>query len=186
MADTPVSLRAIEALKKWRPASVRMHLADGHIDSIAVPEQRKKWVQVQAVLEKSHWYRLEAMSKKGELLGIVENDEPAGDLEDIGETATTGESARLLQLMLSAQDHALDRQTKLIDTMLQNNLALSKVLMSRLDTLENSHGAMLEAMRELMTGDELSSGDAIAGMLAAVAQSKIVTPKPAPKPNGKK
>lgn len=178
----------IDQLRKLQPQSLLVHLADGRDMSVAIPARKKKWAQVGATLEKLRWFQLEALDGKGQVLDVIDNEDGASELEDLEFDGAAGEQAKFLQLMLKAQDVALGRQASLIDTMLKNNLELSKTLMARLNALETSHGATLEALRELMTNDagELQSGDAIAGMLGHLVTQKALPPAPTNSGKGKK
>lgn len=171
---SPGTVKAIEELKRLQPQSLCVHLAEGRDLSVAVPSRKRKWAALAVTLDKLRWDTLEALDGKGQVLGIVENEETGG-LEDLEFDGNAGEVSRHLQLMLHAQDVALSRQTALIDKMLSNNLELSRVLMSRLNALETSHANALETLNELMTdrpAGELTSGDAIMEMLGKVAESK--------------
>jgi hypothetical protein len=178
MADTAIAggRGIITALKRWNPASVRVHLADGRTEQVAIPGRKnRRWVQVEKTLSQLRWVRLEALDAKGAIIDVLDNDAPASELEDLDGTGTQNETARMLQLMLRAQEVALARQDKLVNTMLGNNLELSKVLMSRLNALEASHGSMLDLMREKMLelgGDDMKSGDDIMAMLDKLEKAK--------------
>lgn len=183
-ADSSVDcLAAIEALRKLQPKSIRAHLADGRTEQIAVPTTRKKWAHVSVTLTKLRWLSLEALDAQGGILGVVENDTPAGALEDLeGETAgKVGETRAMLQLFLRAQDVALARQEKIINTTLSMNARLCETLMSRLNALEKAHHAHLdriEQLREALTeaddGDEpgAMSGELLRELLPAIRKRK--------------
>jgi len=156
------SLRAVEALKKWRAQSARVFLADGRNELVPVPARRNKWVQVQSALESLPWVKLEGLDSKGGILGVIENDEPATALEDLTDipSAKVGEVSGLLGLMLRAQDVALGRHTDVVTKMLDLNTKLAEVLMNRLTAMERKYQELLDGMRDLMedtAGDRFES-----------------------------
>lgn len=167
-SSTPTG-RAVEALKRCGPTSVRVFLADDRTETLAVPTNRKKWSRVAATLEKLRWWKLEALNAQGEILEVQENDEPAEDLEDIGELATGGEVARMVQLMLHGQDVALRRHESIVEKMLKVNVQLSEVLMQRLTAVEKAYQANLTALGKLTArAEEEEPGEMSGKVLAAI------------------
>lgn len=154
----PDSVRAVEALKRWRAQAARVFLADGRNETVPVPSRRNKWKQVQMALESLPWVRLEGLDSKGGILGVIENDEPATGLEDLADipSAKVGEVSALLGLMLRAQDVALGHNTGIVTKTMDLNNRLADVLMSRLTAMERKYQELLDTLRELM---EESGGD---------------------------
>jgi hypothetical protein len=132
-------------------------LLDGETKDVAIPGKRKKWAQVLSILDKLSWIRLECLNAKGSVVDIIENDDPAEDLEDLD--GYGGQVHQLTGLMLKAQDIALRRnadQTKQQNEMI---LGLAKLLMERLNALEKGFAANLKmaqrfAMAAAESGDE--------------------------------
>ena len=135
---------------------VRVFLADGRTETIAVPSKRKKWAQVSSALESLHWQKLEALDSKGAILGVEHNDEPATALEDLSdiENAKVGETRGFLQLMLRAQDVALGRHTEVVTKTMELNTKLAQVLMDRLTVMEKRYQQLLDAFEEKAEGGD--------------------------------
>ena len=174
----------LRALKKLRPFALRVELADGTQENLAVPQKHRKWQAVEAMLEKLRWVQISALDGKGQVVGIFDNDAVAGELEDLEleDSPATGQLARLAQLFLHGQDVALRRQESLIDRVLTINLKLSDVLMSRLDSLERSYQQNLKELQKLMMSEgdseEMMSTPLVQGLLMKAAMSMGQKPTP--------
>lgn len=101
-------------LRRIAPHKVRVYDASDEYRDVAVPTRRRKWAQVIATIEARPWVRCELLDKSGAALGYVENDGPAGDVEEIGAPATSraAEQRWLLELMIKAQTTALNFRDK--------------------------------------------------------------------------
>lgn len=104
MSDT-----LLATLKRWAPRKVRVYNSDDEHRDVAVPERRRKWESVINAIEARPWVRCELLDKGGAVLAYVENDGPAGDVEDItGPTANRqAEMKWILDAVLAAQKVAL-------------------------------------------------------------------------------
>lgn len=101
-------------LRRISPHKVRVYDASDEYRDVAVPTRRRKWAQVIATIEARPWVRCELLDKSGAALGYVENDGPAGEVEDLGGAATprAAEQRWLLELMIKAQTTALSFRDK--------------------------------------------------------------------------
>lgn len=147
-------------LRRIAPHKVRVYdAADEHRD-VAVPTRRRKWAQVIATIEARPWVRCELLDKSGAALGYVENDGPAGEVEELTgrETGRAGEQRWLLELMIKAQTTALNFRDK-------------------------EHAALLQGVREMMTVQTDAMRETIALMreqrdiVAETAQLKAAAEK---------
>lgn len=101
-------------LRRIAPHKVRVYDASDEYRDVAVPTRRRKWAQVISTIEARPWVRCELLDKSGAALGYVENDGPAGEVEDLGGGATprAAEQRWLLELMIKAQTTALSFRDK--------------------------------------------------------------------------
>lgn len=101
-------------LRRIAPHKVRVYDAADEYRDVAVPTRRRKWAQVIATIEARPWVRCVLMDKAGGELGYVENDGPAGEVEDLssGPTPRAAEQRWLLELMIKAQTTALTYRDK--------------------------------------------------------------------------
>lgn len=74
----------LATLKKHNPARVRVYNGDDDTRDVAVPTRRKKWDQVVRAIDGKAWSRCELLDKSGAVLGYVDNEGPAREVEDIG------------------------------------------------------------------------------------------------------
>jgi hypothetical protein len=147
-------------------------LADDRTETVAIPGKRKKWSHVQNTLDSLRWWKLEALNAQGAILGVIENDEPAEDLEELTDyQGATSEQAKLLSLMLRAQDVALRRHEGIVEKMLKVNVQLSEVLMARLNTLEKAYQSNLTALQKAAGAE---GGDGMGEMMSSAAIEAIM------------
>lgn len=101
-------------LRRIAPHKVRVYDASDEYRDVAVPTRRRKWAQVIATIEARPWVRCVLLAKDGGELGYVENDGPAGEVEDLtaGPTSRASEQRWLLELMIKAQTTALTYRDK--------------------------------------------------------------------------
>lgn len=107
--------RLIGKLRQLAPAKVRVVNASDEAYDVAVPNRRKRWSQVTETIESRPWVRAELMDKYGAVLGFVENDGAAGEIEELGATAAGGKMGDMrigLELMLRSQHTALSFRDK--------------------------------------------------------------------------
>lgn len=101
-------------LRRIAPHHVRVYDSSDDYRDVAVPTRRRRWAQVIETIEARPWTRCELMDKAGAILGYVENNAPAGELEDIGarDTPQMANGRWLLDMMIRAQTTALTFRDK--------------------------------------------------------------------------
>jgi hypothetical protein len=104
-----MNTKLLASLKRFNPAKVRAYAGDDDARDIAVPTRRKKWATVIETVEARSWSRVELLDKSGAVLGYVENDEPARDLEDLdgAQRKVRSEAEWIVQLVIKAQRDAV-------------------------------------------------------------------------------
>lgn len=109
-----VAEQLLTHLRRIAPHKVRVYDASDEHRDVAVPTRRRKWAQVIATIEARPWVRCELLDKAGAVLGYVENEGPAGELEELAGpgTARASEQRWLLELMIKAQTTALNFRDK--------------------------------------------------------------------------
>jgi len=172
------------ALKRCKPVALRALLADNTSRELAPPGgKRKNWKRMVETLDRMPWVQAELLDTTGRVVDVVDNDEPAGELEDLAGVAQTGQVANLLNLMLRAQDMALKRNAEQNSQLATTVLKLADVLMRRLDSLERGYAANLKVAQQFVRqmGDEdeelLSDGPVGALMPLLAAKALGVPPE---------
>jgi len=105
-----VADRLVQKLRQLAPDKVRVYDGSGEHRDVKVPNRRKRWSPVIEAIEAKPWVQCELLDKSGAVLGYVENDGEAKELEGL-----TGGSAKdrwFLEMMLKAQDTALKWRNK--------------------------------------------------------------------------
>lgn len=99
----------LDALKKHKPATLRVTLADGDERDVPIGRNRAKWAAAQRTLDAWVWTRLELRDPKGGVLATLVSD----DATTPDEAPRAGNDvASLVALMLKAQDVAMQRHTE--------------------------------------------------------------------------
>jgi len=202
-AVRPVSseAEAVEALKGWKPYSLRVVLLDGGERDVAVSARRNRWAVARQILAGLPWVTIEALDRKKAILGILQRDDGAdapadADQDDDDGTFVTIREEKLLDLLLRAQKIALDGQAGIMKTFLDQQAKLMSAMTDRNLRLEDELYQRAAEVRRLMTsvgegdgggkGDGLMSTEMIVGLMKMAG---AMSPPPAvtrPKPNGAK
>lgn len=77
--------KLLHTLRKLNPAKVRVYASesDDKPRDIAVPTRRRKWAAVIEAIEARAWVSCEMLDKGGAVLGYVDNNSPAGELQEL-------------------------------------------------------------------------------------------------------
>lgn len=203
MSVNETELETVRAeLVRHMPHRVRAYRGEVLLNEVPVPPGRKRWAAVLAVIARIDWTRLELVDRSGGLLGICERaegmvaDDDQGDDGAIAKEASqhAARDARLLELMLRAQQVALDnRQTETqvainactssVRILTDAVAALAQVHRMTLDTQARAFAAAVESE----TPEALESNKMFAQM-APMILGRMLAPSPPPvvesKPNG--
>jgi hypothetical protein len=105
-----VADRLLAKLRQLAPHRVRVYDGSGEHRDVSVPNRRKRWSAVIEAIEAKTWVQCELLDKGGAVLGYVENDGEAKELEQL---SPGGAKDRwFLEMMLKAQDTALKWRNK--------------------------------------------------------------------------
>jgi hypothetical protein len=198
-----VADRLLVKLRQLAPHKVRVYdNSDDHRD-VAVPQRRKRWSQVIETIEGKPWVRVELLDKSGAVLGYVENDGEAKELESLA----SGGSARdrwFLEMMLKAQDTALkwrnkehaDLLTGMRDLLEVNTHATRELVeifrvqrdvsadVAAMQAAAANGGDMDQIIKLIEASPQLMQ--TFAPLLGMLFRKKIAAPKSDTKPNGVK
>lgn len=126
-----VGAKLLASLRRTAPVKVRAFDAEDTPRDIAVPTRRKRWSQVVATIESRPWVRVELLDKSGAVLGYVENDGPADEIEELGPSGPAGaqiaQARWYLDTMIKAQTAALSFRDKEHSALLQGMVNLLQV-----------------------------------------------------------
>lgn len=170
MADTSsTSLDLLMGkLKSWQPLSLDVLCADGATKQLAVPAKRRKWQTLQHMLEHLEWVRVEA--KRGDkIVGFFENPDfaAAEEIEDLEFSGATGEVAKLLSLMLRAQDVALSRRGNESKAALDALVKVVGIQGTRLQHLERVYASNISMVQSMVKKLGGAADDEIGDMSGA-------------------
>jgi hypothetical protein len=186
MGATTASIdSAISKVKAWQPSALRVTLIDGEVKDVAVPIRKRKWQAIRSVLEGLDWVKFEALDKKGQIVGVYEAPEAKqvaavteeDDAGDVAEDAFFVAVRRQTSLMLRAQDVALKRQSETQGQLLDQAVALLKVLTERTINLEKMYASNLTLVQELSMGgpeEEPMQSDALLKALAPAMAKRLI------------
>lgn len=133
-----VADRLLAKLRQLAPAKVRVSDGSGETRDIAVPNRRKRWDPVIRAIEAKPWVQCELLDKSGAVLGYIENDGEAKELESL--SPGSAKDRWFLEMMLKAQDMALKWRSKEHESLMQG-------MANMLDVQTRSMHEMIELMR---------------------------------------
>lgn len=144
------------ALRRWRPAKVRVTV-EGEQRDVAVPgSKRHRWETVARLVMSLDWTRVELLDPKGALLHFVEaevappDEEPAGaDILDVDKAigaapAGMDREHTLIALVLKAQQVVLANQAATLATVVASHQEMLRTAWTRLEHLEATFGRTLQ------------------------------------------
>lgn len=198
----------VERLKAAQPSRVRVYDVDGVHRDVSVAKHRRRWSALAATISHYSWERVECLDGRGGVVAVITREAPpAAGLEDLATSPAgkagevTAQASGLLALMLKAQDVALERQHRMMQTVMDQQSKLLGLVADRLTAAERAQREDLRTIRELVLeladteahGIELEgqSGNALmalAPQLLAALAGKRKGPEgspPGPGPNGK-
>lgn len=73
----------LATLKRHNPHKVRAYNGEDDSRDIAVPQRRRRWASVIEAIEARAWSRVEMLDKSGAVLGYVDNEGAARDVEEL-------------------------------------------------------------------------------------------------------
>lgn len=170
--------RLLAQLRRCAPVKVRVYDAQEESRDVAVPTRRKKWSQVVETIEARPWMRVEMLDKSGAVLGYVDNDGPAEELEDIGSDDRRGGSVfrerAMLELMIKAQTTALQYRDKEHTTLLQN---VSVILQTNANVMQETIALMRMQRDEAMQVAQLRAEAEQGGEMGEIVKLIEASPK---------
>jgi hypothetical protein len=172
-----VGVRLLASLRRCAPVKVRVYDAQDESRDVAVPTRRKRWSQVVETIEARPWVRVEMLDKAGAVLGYVENDGPAEELEDLDADRRGGGMFReraLMEMLIKAQRMALEFRDKEHTTLLQN---VSVILQTNANVMQETIAIMRLQRDEAVSIAEVRAEAAAGGDLGEVVKLIEASPK---------
>lgn len=133
-------------LAKHRPARVVVFQGDAEVRKLNVPNTKKRWQTVLAVLAKLEFTRIELHDRAGGLLSVW--DAPVDDEAPPAAASVTAREEGLLRLMLAAQKEALAHQRAESAAASAACVQALGVLSSAVESLASVHRATLESQAQ--------------------------------------
>lgn len=137
---------AIEDIKRYAPASLKVTLSDGTEKPVAVPKAGNRWARTSQVLDSLLWVQIECLDKDGKLLGVIEDD---GDVEaaDEGVEGET-ELARAVMRMSTDVMRTTMKETRLtFDAQLRGQASLLEAMVEGMRQLSDTYKTILQVQQ---------------------------------------
>lgn len=141
-------------LKSHNPKRVRAYNSDDETRDIAVPERRRKWASVIEALNARPWSHAELLDKSGAILATVQNDEPAGELEEL--TPSTGragdpivQAERIAVLVQRSVTAALSHREREHETLLRAQSEVVREMVAGMRSLAGLYREQLAVERDV-------------------------------------
>lgn len=111
--------KLLAKLLATRPVVVKAYSNDEDFREIPVPERRRKWKAIVAIVEARPWVRVEMLDKRGGILGYLDNDDvdevevlPAAITKEAEANPAFSLALAVNELMLRSQNAALEARDK--------------------------------------------------------------------------
>jgi uncharacterized membrane protein YqiK len=170
--ETSTTRKLLATLKLHNPHRVAVYSGDTDDEprKVAVPTRRRKWSQVIAAITARPWSRVELLDKAGDVLGYVDNDAEAGDVEDLGTSrALAGQAGQVMlaermnAMCERAAERALSARRTEVDMILRANAAV-------VEQMTSAMSSMATTLREVADArEEKANAEADAALAAAAA-----------------
>ena len=163
------------AVRKHRPALVAVIDDDGTEKTIKPVGRKGRWERVVASVPPDA-ARVELRDNDGDVVFALQPDDDDAPAKAPPASGLSGEVERMLDLMLRAQQSALDRQRSQLDSLLHGYSQLAQVLASRLGSLERTYSDVMRAQYEAAasSGAETeNSADALLSQFAPLAMAAM-------------
>ena len=145
--------KLLATLKRHTPFTVVAYNGEDDSRTIAVPQRRRRWATVIAAVDARPWTRIELLDKSKSVLGYVDNEGPAGDIEDIspsfagvGGQLLLGE--RIAALALKSVKEALTSRDTETRELLQAQGAVVREMAAAVTSLGEVYQAQREAVED--------------------------------------
>lgn len=141
---------ALAELQRLKPAKLRVYTRDSEEPkAVAIPANRKRWERLGTTLEGLDWTRIEALDPRGNITGIVANendDAPAAAADtELGDVDVATGFEPLLNLMLKSQQMALQQQTAMIKPLIDGQARLVETVTAALGAVAGAYRMALAA-----------------------------------------
>jgi len=153
------AVEAVEAIKRFTPAALKVTLTDGTERPVAVARAGNRWARIIAVLDKLSWSVIECLDKDGRVLGIVESepDEDDDQEDDVGDGGD-----RYMARVLTDVMRATMRETRLMfDAQLKGQAELLNAMTDGMRHLSDTYRTALQVQQaHLMAPPGPNEGEA--------------------------
>lgn len=145
--------RLLATLKRHSPHKVRVYAGDTDDKprDIAVPTRRRRWASVIEAIEARAWSKCEMLDKSSAVLGYIDNDEQAADVEDLSDTRQTktrSDVEWITAMMLKVHEKALASRDAETVTILRAQGDVVRELTSAMRELSGIYREQREAAEE--------------------------------------
>lgn len=183
----------LETLRKVRPSVVMVRRQEGEPIKLALRKGRARWESAAATVESMVGVEeVELRDLSGGVVGVWSPDlDPSIVPMDAPEPAvgSAGDTARMLELMLRAQQAALQAQAEMLRPMVDGYRTLLTTVTDRLTAMERNYSGVLRAQFEAVTataqaqvqasvdGDGGMKSDALMAQVIPIALQKLAESK---------
>lgn len=137
-------------LRLAKPHSLRVYSADREdADLVAVSTKRDRWKRCNVVLDAMSWTRIECLSKNGEIIDTLQQDDESVDADGKKVKAVPqSEEERWLNLMINAQRLALENHAHMLQPLIDGYVRIIDGMGVRESALEQRLERQLEVAYE--------------------------------------
>lgn len=132
---------AIEDIKRYAAASLKVTLQDGTEKAVAVPKAGNRWARTSQILDSLLWVQIECLDKDGRLLGVIEDDE-----DDMAGEALESENESniaLARLLADVQRSTMKETRLMFDVQLRGQGQLLASMVEGMQALSETYKSLL-------------------------------------------
>jgi len=133
---------AIEDIKRYAPASLKVTLQDGTEKAVAVPKAGNRWARTSQVLDSLLWVQIECLDKDGKLLGVIEDDE---DILEEGDDA--GGNTAMARVLMDVMRTTMKETRLMFDAQLRGQAELLSAMTEGMRHVSESYNQALKVQQ---------------------------------------
>jgi hypothetical protein len=153
---------AIEDIKRYAPASLKVTLQDGTEKAVAVPKAGNRWSRLSQVLDALLWVQIECLDKDSKLLGVIEDDE---DILVDGEDDEGGTNIALARVLMDVMRTTMKETRLMFDAQLRGQAELLTAMTEGMRHVSESYNQALKVQQAHLLAPQASEGGDSAEMM---------------------
>jgi len=133
---------AVEAIKRYAPAALKVTLSDGSERAVAMPKAGNRWSRIAQVLDKLSWVTIESLDAEGKLLGVIEAEEDDAEGEE-----AEGDDHRMARVLQEVMRSTMRETRLMFDAQLRGQAGLLEAMTEGMRHLSDTYKTALQVQQ---------------------------------------